>query len=121
MANMYLQTSGDFDRADPLLRLEARQDLFSFLERHRHGFREMRLHAHVKFLNAALGSNILVRCTLNLFTNDGKFHVVEEGFGLEAAIKSAILAMRYQVEKRLEVRLDSRAKVEGRKAVPAEG
>jgi|GEM_PF-2090132 len=118
--NVYLQTSGDFDKLDPVFRLGAREELLAFLDRHRHQFREMGLHAYLKMLNASMGSNVLVRCSLNLFTNHGKFHVVEEGFGIEAAVKSALLALRYQVEKHVDMRIDSREKAEGRKAMGLE-
>lgn len=119
MANIYLQMAGDFDKLEPMLRLETRQELEGFLQRHQTNFRELRLQAHIKTLSASLGRNILVRCSLNLFTTNGRFHAVEEGFGVEAAIKSALLALRYQVEKHLEIRMESRAKVEGRKALAA--
>lgn len=120
MKNVYLQMSGDFDKLDPVFRLGAREDLLAFLDRYKQQFRELGLHAHLKMLNASLGNNLLVRCSLNLFTNNGKFHVVEEGFGIEAAVKSALLALRYQVEKYTDKRIDSREKAEGRKAMGLE-
>ena len=120
MTSMYVQTSGDFDRLDPIDRFEARQELFSFLEREKSRFREMHLHLHLKRLHGMLGTNPLLQCTLHLVTNLGKFHVAEEGFGTEAAVKNALLSLRYQVGKFHEIRMDMRTKVEGRKAMPAE-
>lgn len=117
MTNIYLQTSGDFDKLDPVMRFESREELFAFLERHQNQFRELNLHAHLKLLNASLGNNLLVRSSLNLFTNQGRFHVVEEGFGVEAALKSALLALRYQMEKHLDILQSTRERVEGKKVI----
>ncbi len=119
MASMYVQTSGDFDRLDPVQRFEARQELFAFLERERDRFRELHLRLHLKMLNGTLGSNPLIQANARLATDRGAFHASEQGFGAEAAVKSAILALRYQVEKHHDIRLDTRLKAEGRKAVPA--
>jgi len=119
MASMYVQTSGDFDQLDPVDRFETRQEVFGFLEREKDRFREMHLHLHLKRLRGNLGTSPLLRCTLNLITNRGKFHVTEEGFGTEAAVKSTLLALRYQVNKHRRLRIDERTKAEGRKAVPA--
>ncbi len=121
MKNAYIQTSGDFDKLDPIVRSETRTELEAFLGRHRNSFRELALHAHLKRLNASLGSSWLLRCSLNLFTDKGKFHVIEEGFGADAAVKSALLALRYQVEKRIDIRIESREKAEGRRALSLEG
>lgn len=115
MDNLYVQMSGDFDKLEPMMRFEARQELFSFLERLQHNFRELSLQVRLKLLNASLGNNILVRCSFNLFTSNGRFHVVEEGFGLEAAMRSGLLALRYQVEKQIQIRMESHTKVEGRR------
>jgi hypothetical protein len=117
MGERYVEMSGDFDKLDPIIRDEARQELSQFLERHQQHFNMLNLRVHMKRLNASLGNNILVRCSFNLFTSHGRFHVVEEGFGAEAAIKSGLLAMRYQVEKHVQIRMESREKVEGRRAM----
>ena len=115
----YVQTSGDFDKLDPVMRFEAQQELLEFLERERGRLPNLHLHAHVKLLSAALGSNVLLRCTLTLNAAKSKFNVVEEGFGAEAAVKNAVLALRYQVEKYLDMRVDAREKVEGRRGIAA--
>ncbi len=115
----YVQTSGDFDKLDPVMRFEAQQELLGFLERQRSRLPNLHLHAHVKRLSAALGSNILLRCTLTLNAGRSKFHVVEEGFGAEAAVKNAVLALRYQVEKYLDMRVEAREKMEGRRGLAA--
>ncbi len=119
MASMYVQTSGDFDQLDPVDRFETRQEIFSFLEREKGRFREMHLHLHLKRLHGSLGANPLLQCALNLVTDGGKFHVTEEGFGTEAAVRSAILTLRYQVGKYHELRMDARLKAAGRKAAEA--
>jgi hypothetical protein len=116
----YVQTSGDFDKLDPVARFEAQQELLAFLDRERPRLHNLHLHAHIKRLNAALGSNVLLRCTLNLAAGRLRFRVVEEGFGPEAAVKNAILALRYQVEKQLEIMIEQREKAEGRHAFMAE-
>ncbi len=115
----YVQTSGDFDKLDPVMRFEAQQELLEFLERARSRLPNLHLHAHVKRLSAALGNNILLRCTLTLDAGRSKFNVVEEGFGAEAAVKNALLALRYQVEKFLDMKIEAREKVEGRRGVAA--
>lgn len=117
MTSMYVQTSGDFDTLDPVDRLEARQELFTFLERERGRFRELHLHLRLKRLGSRLGTSPLLQCTVNLSTDRGKFNVVEEAFGTEAAVKSSLLALRYQLEKHHDILLESREKAEGRKAV----
>ena len=117
----YVQTSGDFDKLDPVARFEAQQELLSFLERERMRLRPLHLHCHVKRLNAPLGSNVLLRCALTLFAGKTRFHVVEEGFGAEAAVRNGVLALRYQVERYLEMRIEAREKAEGRRALAAEG
>ncbi|MBR9693390.1 hypothetical protein GOV07_05730 [Candidatus Woesearchaeota archaeon] len=120
MASMYVRTSGDFDKLDPVDRFEARQELFEFLEREKGRYRELHLHMHLKRLRSMLGNNPLLQVSLNLRTNKGSFHVMEEGFGLEAAVKSALLSLRYQVTKQREIMMDARTRVEGRKAFHAE-
>jgi len=113
----YIQTSGDFDKLEPVMRFEAQQELLGFLERERDRFPDLYLHAHVKRLSASLGSNLLLRCSLTLRAGVNRFYVVEEGFGAEAAIRSALLALRYQVDKFLEMKIDTREKAEGRRGV----
>ena len=120
MASMYVRTSGDFDKLDPVDRFEARQELFDFLEREKGRYRELHLHMHLKRLRSMLGNNPLLQVSLNLRTNKGSFHVMEEGFGLEAAVKSALLSLRYQVTKQREIMMDARMRVEGRRAFHAE-
>ncbi len=120
MASLSIQTSGDFDLLDPVAKYDAREELHSFLKRHQHGFKEMNLHAHLKQLNGALGNNPLFSCSLNLFTDDGRFHAVEEGYGLDAALRRALLNLRYQIEKHLDFRRDQKVKAEGRRALSIE-
>ncbi len=119
MASMYVRTSGDFDKLDPIERFEARQELFAFLEREKGRYREMHLHLHLKRLRSMLGNNPLMQCNVNLVTNRGKFNVAEEAFGVDAAVKSALLALRYQLSKHREMQLDARERAEGRKAMVA--
>lgn len=116
MASIYVWTSGDFDKLDPVDRFEARQELFQFLERETR-FREMRMHLHLKRLHSMLGTNPLLQVNLTLQTDRGSFHVTEEGFGLEAALKSALLSLRYQVAKFHETRRGLRERVPGRRAI----
>lgn len=116
MKSGYIQISGDFDRFDPLVRYETHQELSKFLEREHYRFNDYHLHAHIKQLNNSLGKNPLIRCTLGLHTNKGRFNVSEEAFGVEAAVKSGLMDLRYQVEKHFEKRIDNREKVTGRKA-----
>ncbi len=115
-----VQMSGDFDRFDPVFRYETERELQAFLDNERYRFRERHIHIHVKRLNASLGTNVLVRCTLGFHTTSGRFNVTEEGFGLEAALKNALLALKYQVERHFDMRQDARQKAEGRKGVAAE-
>lgn len=116
----HVQMSGDFDQLDPSSRFEVQGELLDFVDREQARFRNVFLNAHLKRLHASLGSKPLLECALQLTTDVGRFNAVEEGFGGEAAIKSALLALRYQVDKRLDVLAENRVKVEGRKALGAE-
>lgn len=114
MANVYIQTSGYFDKLDPLIRYEAREEFFSLLKRHTHQFRELILNAHLKRLRSALGSQPLLTVNINLFTEQGKFHVEEEGYGAQAAIRNAVIALRYQIERFVEMQADLKTKAPSR-------
>lgn len=112
----YIQTSGDFDRLDPVERYEAQEELLEFLERERLRAHNLHLHAHLRKLNAALGGNMLLRCTLYLTSGKLRFRVVDEGFGARAAIANSLTALKYQVDKQLDMIIDAREKVDGRRA-----
>lgn len=118
MTYLYVQTSGDFDLLEPATRFQVHEELFSLLRRNRIKFREQHLNAHLKRESGSLGSKPLMRVKLNLFTDQGKYHVEEEGFGPDAALRNAMLTLRYQIERDLEIKQDHR--VPGRKALPVE-
>lgn len=120
MTSMYVQTSGDFDKLDPVDRFEARQELFSFLEREKNRFRELHLSLHIKRLHGMLGNSPLLQCSVSLTTEKGRFNALEEGFGTEASVRSSLLSLRYQLSKQHEMAMDARTRVEGRKAMEAE-
>ncbi len=117
---MYLQTSGEFENLDPVERFETKQELLDFLKRESR-LGELHLHAHLKRLKGTLGPNPLYRCSCHLITDKGRFHVAEEGFGADTAVKSALLTLKFRIEKHLEMLHDARTKIEGRRALAAEG
>lgn len=98
---VYVRTSGDFDALDDGMRENGLHRLVAFADRYAEKFHEVELHAHVK----ASGShgNALMRCNLNLFTEQRRFHVQEEAHGLDAVMRRALLSLRQQLEKHLEM------------------
>jgi len=118
--NGSVQISGDFDKLDPLIRYEAEQELQQFLARESRRFKDYHLHAHLKRLTGSMQHNPLIECTLGLHSTSGRWNVSEEGFGAEAAIGNALMALRYQIEKHFEMRQEVREKAEGRKAMQSE-
>jgi hypothetical protein len=97
-------------------RQELRGSLLSFLERETNLFRDLHLQFRLKRLKGRAQKK-LIQCTLNLFTERGRFHAAEESFELDAAVRNALSTLRHQIERNIAQRRDSWEKSEGRRAL----
>lgn len=68
------------------------------LDRHRHAFGTILLHIYVKNANSRVG------CSLNLFTDDGRYHSYIEDWDVRRAVDDATSAIHQQVVKHFEKR-----------------
>lgn len=95
-----IRTSGDFESLAHDVRAVSIQRLSAFAERYGARFTDVELHAHLKKLGEH--ENAANECKLNFHTDKGRFHVAEEAFGSEPALREALLTLRGRLEKHFE-------------------
>lgn len=70
--------------------------LAAFTDRFSDRFPIGELHVHMK-------RGRLVECTVNLFTDRGRFHTEEHSYEVEEALKSCLASLRAQLEQHADV------------------